>query len=275
MRALTAHRDARGTFVELFRDEWGFCPPPPRWTLEEVDRPRVLDESVLAVVDGRVGLEVDGAPRMLDAEDPTLVAVDAGARVRGLDGPALVARGTAGDGAQAPVRGVTPPGAPPGVEVFDLPTTPAGRELRGPTWQVGVVPVQWNAVRSRVGVLRGVHCHPRHADLVCVARGRMRLGLADLRGGRVGAVTCLDLDASRPKAVAIPPGVAHGFQFVAPSLHVYAVDRTWDPADELGCRWDDPAMGIPWAEGVESISERDAGLGTAAALLDELAAAGV
>jgi dTDP-4-dehydrorhamnose 3,5-epimerase-like enzyme len=101
----------------------------------------------------------------------------------------------------------------------------------------------------------------------------MRLGLADLRDGRLGVVTCLDLVASRPQIVAIPPGVAHGFLFVEPSLHVYAVDRTWDPDDELGCRWDDPQLAIPWIGDADRVSPRDAALGTLADLRSELAAA--
>jgi dTDP-4-dehydrorhamnose 3,5-epimerase len=50
-------------------------------------------------------------------------------------------------------------------------------------------------------------------------------------------------------------------------MHVYAVDRVWDPADELGCRWDDPALGIEWRiERPVRISARDAALGSLDAL---------
>lgn len=32
-RALVAHADDRGTFTEVWRDEWSSRPPPTRWTL--------------------------------------------------------------------------------------------------------------------------------------------------------------------------------------------------------------------------------------------------
>ena len=51
---------------------------------------------------------------------------------------------------------------------------------------------------------------------------------------------------SAGRSSSIPPGVAHGFYFHEPSLHVYAVEHEWDPADELGCRWDDPELEIAW-----------------------------
>jgi dTDP-4-dehydrorhamnose 3,5-epimerase len=54
--------------------------------------------------------------------------------------------------------------------------------------------------------------------------------------------------------------VAHGFLFHEPSLHIYAVSHYWDTADELGCRWDDPELGIPWPDAQPLISPRDAGL---------------
>ena len=56
----------------------------------------------------------------------------------------------------------------------------------------------------------------------------------------------VELDGERPAALAIPHGVAHGFYFHEPSLHVYAVSAYWDPEDELGCHWADPDLEIPW-----------------------------
>lgn len=125
----------------------------------------------------------------------------------------------------------------------------------------GVELVQWSAVRSEAGVLRGVHVHPVHHDYLTVAWGRAAIGVSDLRAGSPtpGAAAVVTLAADRPAAIRIPAGVAHGFLFLEPSLHVYAVTHSWDPADELLCRWDDPSLGIDWPGEPLHLSERDAG----------------
>jgi dTDP-4-dehydrorhamnose 3,5-epimerase len=137
-------------------------------------------------------------------------------------------------------------------------------ELFRTSWEVGVAPVQWNAVRSEADVLRGVHAHVRHADYLTLALGRATIGLHDLRPGSAteGLGTAVELDAREPAALVIPVGVAHGFYFHEPSLHVYAVSREFDPADELGCRWDDPELGIEWPCREPLISARDRELGS-------------
>jgi dTDP-4-dehydrorhamnose 3,5-epimerase len=115
--------------------------------------------------------------------------------------------------------------------------------------------------------------HVTHDDYLTVVRGRATIGLADLRGDSptAGLACCVVLEAAEPAAIAIPHGVAHGFLFQEPSTHIYGVTHYWDPADELGCRWDDPALGIPWPAGVRPLlSERDATLPSLAALRREL-----
>src|SRR3954452_9738350 len=54
-------------------------------------------------------------------------------------------------------------------------------------WGLGAEPVQWNAVWSEAGVLRGVHVHLRHDDYLTVPVGRASVGLRDLRHGSPGA----------------------------------------------------------------------------------------
>lgn len=51
---------------------------------------------------------------------------------------------------------------------------------------------------------------------------------------------------------------------------MYAVSRYFDSSDELGCRWDDPDLAIPWRVSAPSISPRDMALPTLADLLGEL-----
>jgi dTDP-4-dehydrorhamnose 3,5-epimerase len=135
-------------------------------------------------------------------------------------------------------------------------------------WALGVAPIQWNAVRSHAGTLRGVHVHLRHADYLVVVSGRATIGLRDMRPGSPteGTVAVVSADAAQPAGLSIPPGVAHGFLFHEPSVHIYAVTHYFDPADELGCRWDDPDLAIPWPETPLLLSERDATAGTFAEL---------
>lgn len=132
-------------------------------------------------------------------------------------------------------------------------------ELYRKEWGTGVQPIQWNAVRSEEGVLRGVHVHIRHDDYLTVPVGRASVGLKDLRRGSPteGLAALVELGEERPAALVIPHGVAHGFYFHEPSLHVYAVSEYWDPGDELACNWADPELGIPWPVATARVSDRD------------------
>jgi dTDP-4-dehydrorhamnose 3,5-epimerase len=146
-------------------------------------------------------------------------------------------------------------------------------ELYRREWGVAE-PVQWNAVWSEAGVLRGVHVHLRHDDYLTVPVGRASVGLKDLRRGSPteGLGALVELGAERPAAIAIPHGVAHGFYFHEPSLHVYAVSEYWDPTDELGCHWADPDLAIPWPAAAAQVSQRDADAQSLRELLAELEA---
>lgn len=145
-------------------------------------------------------------------------------------------------------------------------------ELYRLEWETGVRPVQWNAVRSEAGVLRGVHVHIRHDDYLTVPYGHAVVGLRDLRRGSPteGLSALVELDGNRPAALVIPHGVLHGFYFLEPSVHVYAVSEYWDPSDEPGCHWADPELGIPWPSSSARVSERDDSAQSLQALLDEL-----
>ena len=68
----------------------------------------------------------------------------------------------------------------------------------------------------------------------------------------------VELGGETLASLRIPPGVAHGFLFSEPSLMAYAVSAYWDPADEIACRWDDPALGIDWPSDRPLLSPRDA-----------------
>ena len=147
-------------------------------------------------------------------------------------------------------------------------------ELYRDAWHEKRRPIQWNAVSSRANVLRGVHCHVRHSDLVTVVSGSMVLGLHDLRpwSPTFGTAVTMSIPALSA-AVEIEPGVAHGFYFAEPSVHVYAVSDYWNQADELGCRWDDPETALDWPTSDPLVSERDAAAGAFSAMREAVGAA--
>jgi dTDP-4-dehydrorhamnose 3,5-epimerase len=107
--------------------------------------------------------------------------------------------------------------------------------------------------------LRGFHVHVRHRDYLSIVSGRATVGLKDLRRGSPTEelAALVPMAAEAMEALVIPPGVAHGFLFHEPSLHVYAVSHAFDPADELGCRWDDPDLGLDWPSTPTLLSPRD------------------
>ena len=61
----------------------------------------------------------------------------------------------------------------------------------------------------------------------------------------------------RHRGVFIPPGVAHGFAALTDMTITYLVDSYYNPADELGVAWDDPAIGADWGITDPILSERD------------------
>lgn len=165
---------------------------------------------------------------------------------------------------------------PIGVERLQLTTHTDDRgdftELFRESWVAPDRFLQWNAANSGARVLRGVHVHVRHAEYLTVMLGRVLLGLKDLRvdSPTLGMVSMIEMAAGDGSALRIPPGVAHGFYFLEASLHVYAVSHYWDLEDELGCRFDDPELGIPWPDPQPLLSARDQQLPSLAVLSGQL-----
>ena len=119
--------------------------------------------------------------------------------------------------------------------------------------------IQWNVVNTRANTIRGVHVHSDHVDyLICVS-GHTSVGLADMRRGSPteGLATRLEMCGDSLGGLVIPQGVAHGFYFHEDSMHVYGVSSYYDTGDFLGCKWNDPEMGIPWTCRDPWISDRD------------------
>lgn len=166
---------------------------------------------------------------------------------------------------------------PSGVQVVPLDRHDDDRgdftEVFRAEWALLDTPVQWNVVRSDPGVLRGVHVHVRHDDYIMVIAGRGLFGLRDMRSETEtpNAVAVVEISAERPATLVIPHGVAHGFLFRERSITFYAVTQYWTMADELGCRWDDPALEIPWPVTDARLSQRDATAPSFSDLCDQLA----
>ena len=134
------------------------------------------------------------------------------------------------------------------VETYRRSWFPAGREM-----------VQGNRSEKQAGALVGLHYHLHQADYWFVTRGRARVVLHDLREGSPtdGATLVIELDGDRDTGVFIPPGVAHGFVALTDLTLTYLVDGYYNPADELGLRWDDAAVAADWGVGDPIVSERD------------------
>lgn len=118
--------------------------------------------------------------------------------------------------------------------------------------------VQSNHSQSRKNVLRGLHYHRHQADLWYVVRGRMQVGLVDLRQGEESSnPSTLILDEEKRRTLYIPPGVAHGFLALSDVDLIYWVTREYDASDEHGVAWDDPALALGWITDSPILSNRD------------------
>ena len=134
------------------------------------------------------------------------------------------------------------------VETYRRSWFPEGREM-----------VQGNRADRQAGTVVGLHYHLHQADYWYVPRGRALVVLHDLRQGSPtdGNTLTLELDGDHDRGVFIPPGVAHGFAALTDMTITYLVDGYYNPEDELGVAWDDPAIGADWQVADPIVSKRD------------------
>jgi dTDP-4-dehydrorhamnose 3,5-epimerase len=125
------------------------------------------------------------------------------------------------------------------------------------SWNV----VQANRADSTAGVLRGLHYHHRQVDYWYVLKGRLRVGLYDMRHASptFGAGQILELNGDTPQGLFIPIGVAHGYLALTEVTLLYLVDNYYDGRDENGVAWNDPDIGLDWGVKTPVLSPRDAG----------------
>jgi dTDP-4-dehydrorhamnose 3,5-epimerase len=119
--------------------------------------------------------------------------------------------------------------------------------------------VQWDFIRSKPDVLRGVHVHRLRWDYFVLLDGQARIGLTDARrGSTFRRSMTIDVDSAHPAIVTVPPGVAHGIFAKSALLYLYGLSVAWDGTDEdLGCRYDDPALGVAWSATTPCVLQRD------------------
>jgi dTDP-4-dehydrorhamnose 3,5-epimerase len=122
--------------------------------------------------------------------------------------------------------------------------------------------VQDNQSRSARGTVRGLHfqSRPGQAKLVRVARGAIWDVVVDIRpdSPTFGTAEAFDLDDVAHRQLFVPVGFAHGFCVTSEIADVtYKVSSLFDPAEERGIAWDDPALAIAWPTDAPIVSERD------------------
>ena len=153
----------------------------------------------------------------------------------------------------------------------------ANRDARGCLFEVyrqswpGAFPtVQWNACASNAGVARGAHVHVDYHEFYTLPRGRVLLGLSDIRRESPTFGTSVQIEWADKDgfAVAIPPGVAHVVLFEEDSVLAFGLSDYWKAEyDVVGCRWDDPDLKFTWPTRPVVRSRRDAAAGSYGAML--------
>ena len=137
------------------------------------------------------------------------------------------------------------------------------------TWRADQYPesigelVQDNQSRSARGVLRGLHyqLEKPQGKLVRAARGRVYDVALDIRRGSptFGRWQGVLLDDEAHQQLWVPPGFAHGFCVLSETADFcYRCSDYFNPGDEYGIAWNDPALAIDWPLTDPSVSDKDA-----------------
>jgi dTDP-4-dehydrorhamnose 3,5-epimerase len=118
---------------------------------------------------------------------------------------------------------------------------------------------QMNHSVSVAGVLRGLHYHFQQIDYWYVPQGRILVGLADLRRSSPthGQSQLLEIGDNNRVGIYIPSGVAHGYLALTDATLMYVVDQYYNPQDEFGVAWNEPAFALNWGVDAPVVSERD------------------
>lgn len=125
--------------------------------------------------------------------------------------------------------------------------------------------VQDNYTRSKKNVIRGLHGQVKdpQGKLIRAVRGEIFDVAVDMRKGSptfcqwVGQI----LSGTNFRAMYIPPGFFHGFAVLSDEADVlYKCTAVYNPADEVGVRWNDPKLNVQWPVSDAVLSDRDLAL---------------
>jgi dTDP-4-dehydrorhamnose 3,5-epimerase len=122
--------------------------------------------------------------------------------------------------------------------------------------------VQDNHSCSVRNTLRGLHLQLRNPQgkLIRVVEGEIWDVAVDVRSASptFGCWTAAYLSAENFRQFYIPPGFAHGFCVTSDKAQVeYKCTAVYDPADEVGIAYNDPALAISWPVEHPLLSTRD------------------
>ena len=103
------------------------------------------------------------------------------------------------------------------------------------------------------GVIKAFHLHKEYWEMWCVIKGSAKIVLADIRedSPTKGETETIITGEGDMKVIAIPPGVAHGYQVLGatPVGIVYHAGKEYDQAhpgiEEIP--YDSPTIGFDWS----------------------------
>ena len=163
-----------------------------------------------------------------------------------------------------------------GIVGCDTVAVSANRDSRGclyeiyrRSWPNAFPTVQWNACASNTGVVRGAHVHVDYHEFYTLPRGRVLLGLTDIRRTSPTYRKSVQFEwASQDDSVVVPMGVAHVVLFEEDSVLAFGLSGYWSAEyDVVGCQWDAPELGFVWPARTVLRSERDTNSGNYAQML--------
>ena len=135
--------------------------------------------------------------------------------------------------------------------------------------------VQDNFSWSVRHTLRGLHyqLHRPQGKLVMVVQGSVYDVAVDIRRGSptFGQWYGVELSDQNMRQLYIPPGFAHGFCVLSETAgFLYKCTDLYQPGDERGICWNDPALNIPWPTTTPLLSPKDQAFQLFAAMQEEL-----
>lgn len=116
----------------------------------------------------------------------------------------------------------------------------------------------------KAGTLRGMHWQvPPHSEpkLIRCIRGAVQDIIVDMRPDSPTRFqhVAVELTAENRRAFFVPAYFAHGYLTLTDDAEVlYQAGGPYAPGSERGLRYDDPALDLPWAAPVTTISDKDA-----------------